>query len=330
MARNARIPGNAAAAPAAPRASRRRPIGLSALRGFESAARHLSFTAAAAEMHLTQSAISRQVAALESELGHRLFIRRTRALSLAPAGERLLRSARQALELVDRTVDEIRGQTSAARIVLTTYTSFASLWLLPRLAAFQRLHPGVELRVDASNHRVNLEAEGVDIALRRCPAHEAPAGAIALVDEDVSPALSPELQQHHGGRLRTPADLLRLPLIEVDDDLPGDAVGTWAHWFAVAGVEVAPDAKGPVMIVGYFDQSLQAAVRGQGAVLARSPFRDDLVAQGQLVLPYPDIRAPTGYCTYLLVNSQSRERKPVAELGRWLIEEFARAPARRR
>src|SRR6267154_1750287 len=202
-------------------AARRRPIGLAALRGFESAARHLSFTLAAAELHLTQSAISRQVAALETDVGHRLFIRKTRALALTPAGDRLLRSARQAVSTVDRAVDEIRGQSAAPRVVVTTYPSFASLWLVPRLAAFQRAHPGVEIRIDAQGRRVDLEAEGIDIALRRCPPQDAPPGAVALLVEDVTPALSAELLNRYGGRLQSPADLLKLPLIEIEDDIPG-------------------------------------------------------------------------------------------------------------
>src|SRR5258708_1452664 len=139
MARSGTVAGAGAgvAVPTAPRRpARRRPTGLAALRGFESAARHLSFTLAAEELHLPQSAISRQVAALEPDVGHRLFIRKTRALALTPAGDRLLRSVRQAVSTVDRAVDEIRGQSAAPRVVVTTYPSFASLCLVPRPPAF--------------------------------------------------------------------------------------------------------------------------------------------------------------------------------------------------
>jgi LysR family glycine cleavage system transcriptional activator len=317
-----------AAPAAARRPARRRPIGLAALRGFESAARHLSFTLAAEELHLTQSAISRQVAALESDVGHHLFLRKTRALTLTPAGERLLRSVRQALSGVDRAVDEIRGQTASPRVVLTTYSSFASLWLLPRLAAFQREHPGIEIRIDADGRRVDLEAEGVDIALRRCPPRDAPPHAVALLDEDVTPALSTELLNRFGERLQSPAQIARMPLIEIEDDLPGETLGTWPHWFEYAGVGADSEANAPVMVVTYIDQSMQAAVRGQGVVLARRPFREDMVAAGQLMLPFPEIRASTGYGMYLIVNQVSRGRKAVVALRDWLLREFARAPAR--
>lgn len=330
MARPGPITAKSAGAPAGSRRpARKRPIGLAGLRGFESAARHLSFTQAATELHLTQSAVSRQVAALESDVGHRLFVRKTRALILTPAGERLAKSTRQALGAVDRAVDEIRGQAGSPRVVVTTYPSFASLWLVPRLAAFQRVHPEIEIRLDAQARRVDLEVESIDIALRRCPPQDAPADAIRLVDEDATPALSAELLNRFGGKLQSPADLSRLPLIEIDDDLPGDLRGAWSRWFEVAGVEADAEVKSPVMVVTFIDQSMQAAARGQGVVLAYRPFREDWVASGHLMTPFPDICVTTGYSMFLLVSRVSRARSAVVQLRDWLLEEFERAPARR-
>jgi LysR family glycine cleavage system transcriptional activator len=320
--------GNAAAGPR--RLPRHRPIDLAPLRGFESAARHLSFTRAAEEMHVTQSAMSRQVAALEADLGHRLFVRKTRALELTVAGATLLRSVHQALGILDRTVGDIRGRADAQRVVLTTYPSFASLWLVPRLAIFQRAQPGIELRINADERRLDLEAEGIDIALRRCPAQDAPGGATLLWDEDITPALSPELLNRHGGRLAAPADLLRLPLIEIDEDLPGETEGAWKLWFEFAGSELDPGATPPAIVFAYVDQSMHAAARGQGVVLARRPFRDDMVAEGQLVLPFPNLRRPTGYGTYLVVNRDAQARSAVRLLRDFLFEQFARKPTRRR
>jgi len=327
MARTPVIPKDVGAAAATRRPARRRPIGLAALRGFEAAARHLSFTHAAEELHLTQSALSRQVAALESDVGQRLFVRKTRALVLTPAGERLARSTRQALGTVDRAVDEIRGQSGSPRVVVTTYPSFASLWLVPRLAAFQRAHPGIEIRLDTQGRRVDLEAEGVDIALRRCRRQDAPADAIPLLEEDVTPALSGELLNRFGGKLQSPADLLRMPLIEVEDDLPGNSTESWARWFEYAGVRIDEEANPPVMVVAYIDQSMLAAARGQGVVLAYRPFREEMVASGHLMAPFPDRRAPTGYGMFLLVNQVSRGRPAVVQLREWLLQEFARGPA---
>jgi DNA-binding transcriptional LysR family regulator len=193
---------------------RRRPIALASLRGFEASARLLSFTLAAAEVKLTQSSISRQVAALEREVGRALFVRRTRALELTAAGERMFRSVRQALAQLDRTVDQIRGDDRPSRIALATYASFASLWLVPRIAAFQREHPDIEIRIDASDRLVDLDAEGTDLAIRWTRPNSAPRDALQLATEEVTPALSPLLLERSTVRLREPRDLFQLPLLE--------------------------------------------------------------------------------------------------------------------
>jgi DNA-binding transcriptional LysR family regulator len=199
---------------------------------------------------------------------------------------------------------------------------------VPRLAVFQRVHPGIVVRINAQGRRVDLEAEGVDIALRRCPPQDAPADAIKLLDEDATPAVSAELMNRFGGRLQSPADVSRLPRIEVEDDLPGVPASVWPRWFEAAGVEADGEANSPVMIVAYTDQSMQAAVRGQGVVLAYRPFREEMVASGHLMLPFPDIRVSTGYSIYLIVSQASRGRSAVVQLCDWLLEEFARGPAR--
>ena len=306
--------------------SRRRPIGLAALRGFEASARLLSFTLAAHELNLTQSSISRQVAALERQIGRPLFVRRTRALDLTPAGVKLLRSAQQLLGQLDRTVDEIRGDGHSRRITLATYASFASLWLVPRLATFQREHPGIEIRIDAGDRFVDLEAEGVDLAIRWTKAGSVPRHAVHLMTEEVTPALSPLLLERSDVRLRDPKDLFQLPLLELDDALPTSAAGTWAHWFQFAGVRAAPPA--PRLLFTFVDQSVQAAVRGQGVVLARSPFLEDLTASGDLVAPFPKLRMPTGYAFWLIEREATRDAPQVAAFRDWLSREFAQGPRR--
>ena len=265
---------------------RRRPIGLAPLRGFEASARLLSFTLAAQELSLTQSSISRQVAALERQIGRPLFLRRTRALELTSAGSKLLRSLQQALRQLDHTVDEIRGDGHRTRVTLATYASFASLWLVPRLAAFQREHPGIEMRIDAGDRFVDLEAEAVDFAIRWTRPASVPRDAQHLLSEEVTPALSPLLLERSGVRLREPKDLFQLPLLEMDDTLPTSIAGAWTRWFEFVGVRAAPPA--PRLLFTFIDQSVQAAVRGQGVVLGRSPFLDDLTASGDLVDAVPE------------------------------------------
>jgi DNA-binding transcriptional LysR family regulator len=306
--------------------ARRRPIALAALRGFEASARRLSFTLAAQELSLTQSSISRQVAALERQVGRPLFVRRTRALELTAAGAKLLRAAETALAQVDRAVEDIRGDAHPSRVTLATYASFASLWLVPRLATFQREHPGIEIRIDAGDRFVDLEAEGVDLAIRWTRPAAVPRNALPLLAEEVTPALSPLLLERSRVRLAEPKDLFQLPLLELDDSLPTSVAGTWALWFQFAGVRAAPPT--PRLLFTFVDQSVQAAVRGQGVVLGRSPFLEDLTASGDLVTPFPRLRMPTGFGFWLIERDASRATPHVAAFRDWLAREFGRGPRR--
>jgi DNA-binding transcriptional LysR family regulator len=302
---------------------RRRPIGLVALRGFEAAARRLSFTDAASELSLTQSSISRQIAALERQVGRPLFVRKTRALALTAAGAQLQRSVQQALAMIDRSVDEIRGAGNARRMTVTTYASFASLWLVPRLAEFQRRFPDIEIRIDASDRLLDLPTEDIDVAIRWIPAGAMPAGATLLIDDVVAPAISPRLLQ--SGSLRVPAGLAQWPLLDLDDTVPGTQQLNWAAWFDYAGAGAVEPAAGR-LVFSFVDQAVQAAIRGQGVALVRSPFLQDCVASGDLVMPFPRLRMPVGYRHILVVNPGSSCRPHVESFAGWLAEQFQRVP----
>jgi LysR family transcriptional regulator, glycine cleavage system transcriptional activator len=306
----------------------RRPIQLAALRGFVAAARRLSFTLAAEDLALTQSAISRQVATLEREVGKRLFVRKTRALALSADGERLLGAIEPALASIDACVDALRGVGQAPRISLTTYASFASLWLVPRLAEFQQAFPQIEIRIDASDRIADLAAEGLDVAIRRAlPARiDADDHALLLCEEFVTPALSPHLLER-SAPLRTPADLQRLPLIDMDDRWRASVAGSWQAWFRAFDVPADP-AAGAKMTFSFIDQAMQAAVRGQGAVMGRTPMLEDAVAAGQLCTPFPELRMATGYSYYLMVRPERSQAPEVAAFSRWLLDQFARGPRR--
>lgn len=306
------------------RPRRHRPIALAALRGFDAAARRLSFTDAAAELHLTQSSISRQVATLEREVGRPLFLRRTRALELTAAGRQLQQAVQQALAGIDLCVDELRGQAGAQRVTLTTYASFASLWLVPRLALFQRAHPEIEIRLDASDRVVDLAAEDVDLAVRWVPLDRVPAGATSLIEDLAAPAMSPRLLAA-GPPPAVPADLARWPLLDLDDSVPGTRRLNWAGWFAFAGAGAVTPQAGR-LVFSFADQAVQAAIRGQGVALVRSPFLQDAVASGDLVMPFPQWRMPVGYRHVLAVNPASRRRAPVATFVDWLNAQFSQSP----
>jgi LysR family transcriptional regulator, glycine cleavage system transcriptional activator len=305
---------------------RERTIGLSALRGFEASARRMSFTLAASELNLTQSSISRQVAELERQIGTALFARQTRSLALTAAGHRLFQAAQQALKQIDRAVEDIRGPRNAARVTITTYASFASLWLVPRLAMFQREHPQIELRIDASDRFIDIDAEGVDVAIRWTRSTSVPHGAVPMHDEDVLPALSPLLLERSGIALKKPQDLFQLPLLELDESLPTTASSAWPKWFQFAGVRAVPPA--PRLMFTFVDQSVQAAIRGQGVVLTRSPFVDELVATGELITPFPKLRMPTGYQYALIANANTRDTAHVGAFCNWIRAEFKHGPLR--
>ena len=298
------------------RTRNRRPLTLDNLRGFEAAARRLSFTLAARDLSLTQSSISRQVQGLEEELGKALFVRKTRALELTAAGQKLLRNVRGALADIDRCVDEIRGQSVRRRVSVTTYASFASLWLVPKLTVFARAHPDVDIRIDASDHFVVLEDEGIDIALRHCRADQVPHNAVRLMSEELVPALAPQLLERCGP-IRTPADIARQTLLVLEDHSAASADITWTQWFQRAGIKTPTNV--PRLVFNFVDQSMQAAVRGQGVVLARTSLLRDFLERGELLTPV-DVRLASPYASYLVTNRNTREEPHVRAFCEWLLK----------
>src|SRR5512141_1040262 len=164
---------------------------LDLLRGFDAAARHLSFTKAAGELFLTQSAVSRQIQALEAFVGIPLFERRHKALALTPAGESYHRTVAQALEQVRDATRRLRETRKGHVLTVTSTVSFAALWLVPRLSHFRKEHPHVDVRITATHEVVDLEREGIDLAIRDCALSRAPADAVLLVGEHLAPMCSP-------------------------------------------------------------------------------------------------------------------------------------------
>src|SRR6186713_989709 len=185
---------------------RTRPISAGHLRAFEAVARHLNFRAAAEEMALTQSAVSRQIQALEEEVGVSLFLRHTRAVELTSAGSHLLLAVTQALPRIDSAIRQIRQTAGRRAVALTTFASFASMWLIPRLEQFQRDNPEIDIRIDASDATLDLEVADVDMALRYGPMGTMPPHAIRLFGEQLTPVVSPWLLKS-GPPLKKPQDL---------------------------------------------------------------------------------------------------------------------------
>ena len=295
-----------------------RPISLAALRGFEASARLLSFTLAAEELHLTQSSVSRQIKTLEAQVGKPLFRRRIRQLELTIAGQRLFRVVHATLADLDRTVNDVRGVKARKRITLTTFASFASLMLVPRLALFSQRHPEIDIRIDAVDQVRNLEKDGIDLAIRYCANDQAPRDAILLLDEHMTPALSPQLLERIGP-LKRPRDLARATFLIQDHLGPYDEFLSWDRWFAQVGLQMPRDA--PTISFNFTYQAVEAAVRGQGVMLAPVVYIREHVKRGELTCPFPMMMSsPHGY--YLIVNPTSAKQPHVADFTRWLIEQL--------
>jgi LysR family transcriptional regulator, glycine cleavage system transcriptional activator len=299
---------------------RTRPLAVGTLRAFEAVARLLSFRAAGDELHLTQPAISRQIRSLEDELGAALFLRGTRRVEITSAGLQLLRSVQPLLARLDATVRQIRSTQHRHPVGVTTFASFASLWLLPRLQAFQAAHPGVDIRISAGDRMAEFDDPELDLALRYCHPDDAPAGSDLLFGEVLTPVASPSLLQRLA--LRQPADLARHTLLEEDDHRPSAEFLSWRHWLrlkAPAGLE--PEGW---VYLNYTYQQIQAALVGQGVALARVALVAESLARGELVEPFGAAGRIVSPFAYWLVRWPERqERSALHAFEAWLLEQAA-------
>lgn len=297
---------------------------LDLVRGFDSAARHLSFTKAAAELFLTQSAISRQIKTLEEQLGVALFQRRHRALALTEAGRHFQQAVSDALRLLQDAAARIRG-AGARRLTLSTTIGLAALWLIPRLNDFRTQHADIDIRIDANNRLIDLAREEVDVAIRYCTPDLAPPGAQRLFGEQVIVVCSPRLLER--ASLELPADLARHILLHYDRP---DGVAPWSSWEVWLEVQGAPGLKpaGSVTFTA-FDHLVQAAIDGQGVALAPTPLVRRALSDGRLVAP---LKAVTGSARayYLVVEPNAAARPHVRQFIEWMhkqAHEEARAGA---
>lgn len=296
------------------------PASLDLLRGFEAAARLLSFTAAASELFVTQSAVSRQVQQLEEQLGVKLFERRTRALVLTDAGELYAREVTKALNALREATAAVRASTTPVVRVTTTVT-FASLWLVPRLARFQARHADISVHVVADNTMRDLERNALDLAIRYSPEAAAGAGAERLFGEHVAPVASPALLKGRG--VRMPEDLLRLPLLELDDPALSAPWLSWKVWCEAMKLERPRENRG--LAFSHYDQMIHAAIAGQGVALGRFPLVDPFLADGRLVLPLKGrqyaTQATRAY--WLIVPAPAARRAEVKVFTDWLRDQVA-------
>lgn len=289
---------------------------LDPLKGFEAAARHLSFTKAAGELFLTQSAISRQIQTLEEQLGVKLFRREARRLSLTPEGEVLARAVAETLDRLAEVCAGLKAAQRRPRVNVSAAVGIASLWLVPRLAAFQEREPDVDVRLSAGNRMVDLEREDIDLALRYIAPETAPAGAALLFEEEVFPVAAPKLAAKLPAVLRA-EDLAGLTLLAFDN-------GHKAPWFSwepwLIGLGLAHARPKAVLQFNQYDQLIRAAEDGRGIALGRGPLVAKLIAARKLK-PLRGPRQRIAARAYFLVRAQRAARPEVDRFADWLLAE---------
>ena len=303
-----------------------RPLSLSNLRAFEAVARRLSFSEAADELFVTQSAISRQIKGLEEEIGAALFLRGTRHVEMTQSGQTLLRSVESGLQKIDASVRQIRQVRSRKRVSVTTFASFGSLWLLPRIEAFQRLHPDIDLRVSAGDLIADLDDPELDLALRYCSAKQAPAGAIRLFGEVLTPvvsrSLAEQIRRGDAPPLSTPADLAQHTLAEEDDTKSSTEYLSWRRWLTLNGQPALQPKRW--LYLNFTYQQVQAALAGHGVALARVALVFEALQRGELVEPFgASGRIDSPYMYWLVSAPASRARPEVKQFCDWVLDHAA-------
>lgn len=295
---------------------------LDLLPSFEAAARHLSFTLAARELFLTQSAVSRQIQQIEAGLGVLLFERRHRALALTEAGQVMQRAVVDCLERLRDATAHVRSASTPRQVAMTCTPGFASLWLIPRLARFTASHPGVDVRISATLELVDLQRSQLDLAVRFCPNSDGVGPP--LFEETVVPMCAPALMRDRANPLRKPADLARHTLLAVDMPQGTALTMEWEPWLRVMGLAELR-MKNTVRFTQYAD-AVSAAVAGQGVVIGRLPLLQEQVTARRLVAPFGGGAASRrGY--FVMLSPRAQANPDAQDLARWLhAEAEAAAP----
>jgi LysR family glycine cleavage system transcriptional activator len=283
---------------------------LNALKSFEAAARHESFTRAAEELCVTQGAVSHQVKGLEDELGLKLFNRERQRLVITDAGRDYLLVIRDALDRIALGTEQLLQRQGSGALTVSTSPDFAAKWLVNRLGRFIEAHPEIDLRVSAAMHHVDFAREEVDLAVRHGDGDWPGLDTVRLCSEELFPVCSPKL----AARLKTPADLRRFPLLH------GESRQPWAQWLDAAGVAPTGLTHGPAF--NRVSMLIDAAVDGQGVALARSALAATDLIGGRLKRPFPTALRLTK--TYWIVCPKATAALPkIVTFREWLLKEAA-------
>ena len=292
---------------------------LSALRAFEAAARHLSLTRAAEELFVTPAAISHQIKALEDDLGFRLFDRTGRRLALTDEARAGLAELRRGFDLLGEGVRRIRNSKANPMLRITSEPTFAGMWLVPRLSAFRRLHPELDVLIDASDRLVDFDRDGIDVGIRWGGGRYPGLDSLRLFDEQVFPVCHPSLLRGDYP-LRNLDDIAHHTLIHLDWPKEKGEWVDWRQWLAAAGGKVALAERG-IHFTAHSD-CLRAAVDGQGITLASDSLVADDLRSGRLVRPFA-LALDTDVQMFLVYRSDRAGEAAITAFRDWLVAEAA-------
>ena len=287
---------------------------LAAIRVFEAAARQASFTKAAAELGMTQAAVSYQIKVLEERIGAALFLRRPRQVALTDVGQRLAPAVSEAFALLSEAYVAARGGAQGTLSVSTVLT-FASNWLSRHLGSFQLAHPSIAVRLDTDSRMVDFSRQEIDIGIRSGGGNWPGLVTHKLFDLDFTPMLSPKLATSIG-EVKTPGDLLRLRILD-----PGDY--WWRLWFEAANVPADGLADRPDASLGSQSYEGSAAIAGQGVAILTPAFFAAELADGRLIQPF-DLVCSDGHAYYLVYPEARRNAPKIRAFRDWLLAEIAR------
>jgi LysR family glycine cleavage system transcriptional activator len=299
-----------------------RPVNLAALRGFEAAARHLSFTKAAAELNVTPAAVSHAIRELELDFKVRLFERSSRVVRLTAAGETLSRAVAEGLGMIGRAVQRLRAVDGRPKLMVTTSPSLAAKWLVPRLDRFLDQHPEVDVRIDVSQRVVDFAEDGVDIAIRFGTGDYPGLVVERLFEETVFPVCSPNLLKSRHP-LKEPRDLKQHTLIHIEWDAQWATWPNWAMWLRAAGAPDIDATRG--LHLSQTALALQAALDGHGVALGDSTLVADDLAARRLVRPFSmALKGPSQFAYHLVHAPHRSEELLIKAFRRWILDEVAR------
>lgn len=289
---------------------------LRALRAFEAAARHMSFTQAAAELGVTPGAISHQIKSLEDWLGAPLFHRLTRALRLTDAGQAALLPLTEGFDRLSEGTARMLTHKDVHMLTVSVSPGFGSLWLVPRLDRFRRLHPDIEVRIDGTDRLVDIAAGEADVAIRYGPGGYTNVQSRRLFGMRATPVCSPDILSR-GPVLRCPTDLVDHTLLHVEWK---EAEGNWRTWLMAAGATEVDPFKGPRFTKE--EMAVRAALEGEGIALIGDRMAADHLATGRLVRPFRAEMSTQLAFAYFLLSPKDRHRDPkILRFCEWLLAE---------